>query len=131
MGTVYIIDEDKEFLEEIREVLETQGLQTETFCHGWQAMERLAMDSPDIIILDLKIHETEGFETAKMFSTHEATKEVPIMAISAVYDKYYVQSIMEAYGFWDLLTKPIKPQELLRKVDKLMQWRLLNLEVLA
>lgn len=51
--------------------------------NGVQALERVKMIHPDLILLDVKMPVMDGFETCKQLETSSKTKEIPIIFLTA------------------------------------------------
>ncbi len=95
-----------------------KGLQYEVIVanHGAEALEILAQDSDfDLVLMDLQMPVMDGFESAARIRSELTLTDLVIVALTAD-----AQSETEAkvrhYGMQDILTKPVDPQELERKI---------------
>jgi PAS domain S-box-containing protein len=90
--------------------------------HMWSAHEpMLGLDlvvehKPDLILLDINLPGMDGFEVLKHLRQREATRNTPVIAISANAMPSDIEKGLEA-GFDDYVTKPIDVDALLRAVD--------------
>ena len=91
-----------------------------TLLHAWNGKEAVAIYerySPDIIIMDIKMPEMDGYEATAVIREKDA--DIPIIAASAYAFAEDVERIMNS-GFSDYISKPIKYTEL-EKVLKLLK----------
>jgi PAS domain S-box-containing protein len=89
----------------LRAALPGQGLQ-------------LAMDErPDLILLDIQLPEMDGFEVLRRLRLHDATREIPVIAVSANAMPGDIEHGLAA-GFIDYLTKPLDMQKLIIAVEQ-------------
>lgn len=70
---------------------------------------------PDLILLDINLPNIDGYEVLKRLRTHEKTKNIPVIAISANAMKKDIERGIAA-GFDEYMTKPINVHELLQAV---------------
>ena len=63
-GKILIVDDDKEFLEELREVLVNTGYEVVAVADGIAASKAARVTRPDVILLDLRMKGMSGFEVA-------------------------------------------------------------------
>ncbi len=79
-------------------------------------IEKIKSDPPDLILLDIMMPVMDGFEVAEKLKAHSATKDIPIIFITAVTD---TKSIVKAFnaGGVDYITKPFKREELISRVN--------------
>jgi CheY-like chemotaxis protein len=90
--------------------------------HMWSAAEpllglELAMEHlPDLILLDINLPGMDGFEVLKQLRSNEASREIPVIAISANAMSKDIEK-GEAAGFDGYITKPVNVKELLSIVE--------------
>lgn len=108
--------------EEIRAVLQEffQGsYDVVTASDGLEAVERALTENPDLILLDLRLPELDGFSVCQRLKTQPQTGHVPIVMVSAlntIPDK--VKGMM--YGADEYLTKPVDLQNLEDTVKRIL-----------
>ena len=113
--TVIIIDDDESVREALRGLFESVGLTTET--HGSVA-EFLAADDPDragCIVLDIRLPGQSGLEFQEALAKSRHPRSVVL--ISAHVDVAMAVRAMKA-GAIDVLTKPVREQDLLEAVNR-------------
>ena len=82
---------------------------------GVTALEIAQEENIDLILLDIMMPDMDGYQVCKKLKENRATKDIPIIFITAKMDE---DSIEKAYdiGGTDYVTKPFKPKELLARV---------------
>ena len=73
---------------------------------GEAALERMAADAPDLILLDIGLPGLSGFEVLKRLREDPALREVPVVAYTAVGTSVDRGRFLEA-GFQELIGKPV------------------------
>ena len=100
--------------------------------NGIDALEIVAQEHIDLILLDIMMPDMDGFEVCQHIRSNEKTKDIPIIFITAKSDE---NSIEKAYkiGGNDYVTKPFKALELLARVKTQLKLRTLidHLEYIA
>lgn len=95
---------------------------------GRSVLQAIEEDIPDLILLDIMMPGMDGYEVANVLRSKEATKDIPILFITAVID---VESVVKAFesGGIDYITKPFNKQELLARVNTHMKMKLMQDEL--
>ena len=84
---------------------------------GRQAFDMAHTESPDLILMDLSLPVIDGWEVTRMLKADEATKDIPIIALTAHAMSGDKEKAIAA-GSDDYDTKPIEFQRLLSKIEK-------------
>ena len=85
---------------------------------GAEAVDVTRNEKPDVILMDMMMPKVDGLTACYMIKKDEATKEIPVLMITAIgYDlnKRLSQDIMGADGY---ITKPFTPQDLQTAIDQ-------------
>ena len=95
-----------------------------------QALDMVAKVPPDLILLDVMMPELDGFETCKRLKADEATREIPIIFLTA---KVETEDIVHGFelGAVDYVTKPFNSTELLARVRTHLTMQRLRKELKA
>jgi len=86
---------------------------------GFDAGQQVATFKPDLIILDIMLPGMDGFEVCTRVKTDAATRNVKILAITGFATEENIGKMLHA-GADDYLAKPLKLQELQKKVKELL-----------
>jgi excisionase family DNA binding protein len=115
---VLVIDDDTKILQMIKTVLsQEEGLQIITAESGFVAGLTIYSNMPDLILLDFLMPNMNGFEVCRRLKSGEKTKDIPIIAITALKEPEEIKKMFSA-GIVDLVSKPFKSEELLKKVKE-------------
>jgi FixJ family two-component response regulator len=107
---VFIIDDDDSVRDSIADLLESAGLESETFATPQQFLGRQAADGPSCIVLDLRLPGMDGLDVQRALA--EAGITTPIIFLTAFADVPTTVKAMKS-GAIEFLTKPFDDQELL------------------
>jgi two-component system alkaline phosphatase synthesis response regulator PhoP len=121
---ILIVDDDPDILENILTVLETQPYQLATARDGKKCMEMLAEQVPDLLILDLLMPHMDGWGVIREMRSEPRFAGVPIMVLTTVVEdasrrRYELETGM-AMDVQDYIQKPVRPDELIRRVEKML-----------
>lgn len=119
-GKIIIVDDDKEFLEELGESLSSCGFDMVAFNDPLSALSGAAAIKPRVIVLDLKMPQMDGFQLADEIKHLADAGEIPIIAMSAYFKDEYT-SLMHMCGITRCLKKPFKPEELIFELRSILE----------
>ncbi len=125
---ILLVDDDQDFLEMHKAVLKHRGYEVLTATSSKEGIERVRTDLPDLIILDLMMEKHDaGFSFSKQIKSDPLFKKIPILMVTAVAEATGYRFSMEKDGYWmktdDFLNKPVMPEILIQKVEKLLKER--------
>ena len=109
-----IADDDPGIVDAIGIMLEYEGYQVSSTVNGATVLD-MQQNYPDLLLLDIWMSGTDGRDVCKKLKEKEATKNIPIIMISA--SKDIEQSAMDA-GADDFLAKPFEMDDLIEKIEK-------------
>ena len=127
MAKILIIDDDPDIVESMRIILESCRHEVKVAISGEEGLKEAAAAKYDLVILDVMMETmSTGFEVARSLRASEANKTVPILMLTAIKESTGLDFESEAGDKdWlpvnDYLEKPLKPNELLRKVEALLK----------
>lgn len=127
MPTILIIDDDPDIVKSMKVVLESRKYQVFSASNGKEGLQKTKEVKPDVIILDI-IMETgdEGFDVAREIRKDQNLKNIPILMLTSIKERTGFDFKKEAGDeVWlpvdDYCEKPLKPKELIEKVDALLK----------
>ncbi len=118
---IMVVDDNREFLEELDETLSLSGYETITYRDGESALRNMEKDKPDLVLLDLKMSGKSGFEVAGEINKNRNTKTIPIIAMTGFYTKDEHQILMKICGMEQCLIKPFNPLDVITKIARLLK----------
>ena len=126
MYKILLIDDDPDFISATKTVLESRPecnvLTTSDAVFGLPIAKT---EKPDLIILDVIMPFEDGFTAAKQFKADPELKKIPIILLTSFSHRKGETDISIAQGMEleveDYMEKPVRPQELLRRIDKLLK----------
>jgi CheY-like chemotaxis protein len=116
-----IVDDDREFLEEMRELLVNTGYDVTSVGDGIAAAKAARTVRPDVILLDLRMKGMSGFEVADRLKGFPDTAEIPIIAMTGFYTLKEHAWLMNFSGIKRCLRKPFNPLDVIAEVEKVLK----------
>lgn len=121
--TVLIIDDDIDLVEIIRMTLENEGYRVIDSQSGEQGIAKAKSENPDLILLDVMMGTVdEGFQVAYELRGDGATKDIPILMLTAVTEQtgfgFDPSKDQEYLPVNEFLEKPVSPRKLIDMVRK-------------
>lgn len=116
MAEILIADDDEIIIDLISFRLESEGHHVVTATDGEALLALLAQRVPDLILLDSMMPIISGMEVLKIIRQTPATRNIPVIMLTARKGEADVVAALEA-GASDYLTKPFMPQELMTRVS--------------
>jgi DNA-binding response OmpR family regulator/DNA-binding CsgD family transcriptional regulator len=117
---VLIVDDVPDNLSVLHDALDESGYTVLVATHGEAALQRAAQALPDIVLLDAMMPGMDGFEVAKRLKSNALTAHIPIIFMTGLTETEHLVAALEAGGV-DYVTKPIKPKEVLARMNVHMQ----------
>lgn len=114
---ILIVDDDEPTRRLLAESLEEEGYQVQVAADGRQALEAASSYLPDLVLLDVKMPEIDGLEVARRL---HAKSSIPIIMLSALTEDIDRVAGLSA-GSDDYITKPVRPRELLLRIQSLLR----------
>lgn len=115
-STIFIVDDTHINLQLLNLLLTRQGYRVLTFSEGSTALAAIQNDLPDLVLLDIMMPGMDGYEVCQQLKALNATKDIPIIFISAlsdVFDKVKAFSL----GAVDYIIKPFQSEEVIARVS--------------
>lgn len=112
---ILIVNDLKQNLKLLAFILEEENYQISFALSGRDALERLTVLKPDLILLDLMMPDMSGLEVCEKIKSSPEYQDIPIIFLTASQEEHY---LIQAYslGASDYVTKPFKKPELLARV---------------
>jgi two-component system alkaline phosphatase synthesis response regulator PhoP len=117
---ILLVDDDPDILEFLSYNIKNEGYEIETAENGIEALKKLDVFKPDLIILDVMMPEMDGIETCKEIRKIPEFSDTLITFLTARGEDYS-QIVGFESGADDYITKPIRPKVLISKLKALMR----------
>ncbi len=119
-GLILIVDDQPTNLEVICATLTDVGLDVAFATSGERALQQIARERPDLILLDIMMPGLDGFETCQRLKANPTTCDIPVIFMTALADTQSKVTALEL-GAVDYVTKPFQEQEVLARVKTHLQ----------
>jgi PAS domain S-box-containing protein len=119
-GNILVVDDIAANLQLLTQILSEQGHRVRPAPNGILALRAIAKSLPDLILLDIKMPDIDGYEVCRRLKADEKTRMIPIIFISAlgeVFDKVQAFSL----GAVDYITKPFQAEEVIVRVNSQLE----------
>ncbi len=113
--SVLVVDDDPSIRDTLSELLKRAGMRVRTAPHGRAALERVAEEQPDLILMDYQMPEMDGVAACEVLKGNPETKDIPVLL--ATRSQVDLASLTFADGF---LVKPYRQDVLFSLVRKLL-----------
>lgn len=117
---VMVVDDDRDCLQVV--VAALKGYEVLPLSDGDGLARRAQEFSPDVLILDIQLRETDGFALCRDLKGRRATSAIPVVFLSGLAGD---QDFLRAFGAGGsvYLTKPLDPADLRRTIESLLRER--------
>ena len=123
---ILIVDDDPNYVNFVKPVIESKGYKVITACNREEAMKVLRKQKPDLILLDLMMEKmTDGFDICHKLKHDPEMKKIPVLAVSSITAETGLRFSPKTDGEYfeadDFMEKPVAPTALLERIDKLLK----------
>lgn len=126
---ILVVDDQPINVQLLKRKLEREGMQVVTAFSGREALDLVAADKPDLILLDVMMPDMDGIEVCQRLQADPETKIIPVIFITARTSK---EGKIEGLGVGavDYITKPIDLDETLARVQTQLRFVTMNRELI-
>lgn len=119
---ILLVDDDADFIESTKMVLESKPYEIITAVNGDEAIRKAKAEKPDLILLDVIMPVEDGFSAAEHLKKDQGLSSIPVVMLTSYASKGTGTSIPRSRGmeleYEDYIDKPVSPQDLLAVVEK-------------
>lgn len=115
---ILVVDDERHIVRLVQVNLERVGYSVITAFDGVECLEKVKVEAPDLIVLDVMMPRMDGFETLKKLRSDDSTKDLPVVMLTArAQDKDVLTGYTHGVDLY--LTKPFGPLELITMIDRI------------
>lgn len=114
---ILVVDDEVDFIEAVKARLEAVGYDVVSATNGKDGIAKAKKEQPALILLDLVMPRTNGFEALSKLKTDPATANIPVVIITAKNDTEYILDAGKL-GAADYLMKPVSMHTMLEHIRK-------------
>ena len=118
MKRIMIIDDDREFLEEINEMLKASGYNTILLSDSKKAVDKVCEYKPDVLLLDIKMEGASGFKIADELRRIPEAKSIPFIGVTGFYTEDEHKLFMKMCGIKTVIIKPFRPLDIIVAIER-------------
>jgi two-component system cell cycle sensor histidine kinase/response regulator CckA len=115
-NSILIVDDQPLNLRILSSLLTEEDYQVQTAQDGESALQMAHKSPPNLILLDVRLPDMDGYEVCKRLKEDESTRDIPIIFISAIGETHDKVLAFKAGGV-DFMTKPLHIEEVLARVE--------------
>ena len=120
MTTVLVVEDSITQRQMISSLLKDSGLSVTVACDGVEALEQIARNCPDLVVLDIVLPRMNGYEVCRKIKSDSKTHDLAVVMCSTKreeFDRYWgMKQGADAY-----IAKPFEPHELIGTVKQLLR----------
>jgi formate hydrogenlyase transcriptional activator len=129
-GSLLVVDDDLRFRQTLEALLSSEGYEVRCAATGGMALMFATEAPPELILLDVRLPDTDGFEVCRRLREDSRTGRIPVVFISGL-DEVVDKVKGFAAGGVDYVTKPVQSGELLARVETHLSLKRLQTQVEA
>ena len=116
-NTILVVDDESRMIQFTTMNLELEGFRVISASDGYEALEKVTRELPDLVLLDIMMPDMDGFETLKRL---REISDVPVIFLSVKGEEYDRVHGLDL-GADDYITKPFSPKELVSRIRAVLR----------
>ena len=117
---IFCVEDDSNIRELVIYTLETTGFKARGFEDGKEFLEALALETPELILLDIMLPGMDGLELLSKLKASPKNRDIPVIMLTAKGSEYDKVKALDA-GADDYVTKPFSPREVAVRVRNMLR----------
>jgi DNA-binding response OmpR family regulator len=115
---ILLIDDEEQLALAVKIRLQSRGYQVTTATNGRQALELMAQDRPDLVLLDVLMPVMDGYSCLRELNQRFGRGKLPVIVLTA---RDQLKELFELEGIEDYVIKPFDHEDLLIRIDRVLQ----------
>lgn len=117
---IFCVEDDSNIRELVIYTLETTGFKARGFEDGKEFLEALALETPDLVLMDIMLPGEDGLELLKKLKSSAKTRDIPVIMVTAKGAEYDKVKGLDG-GADDYVTKPFGMMELVSRIKAVLR----------
>ena len=117
---IFCVEDDSNIRELVVYTLETTGFKARGFEDGREFLETLALETPELVLMDIMLPGDDGLELLKKLKASPKTREIPVIMVTAKGAEYDKVKGLDL-GADDYVTKPFGMMELVSRIKAVLR----------
>ena len=118
-NNILLVEDEKNIVLGVTICLRSAGLKVDVAEDGADALRKIEIEKPDLVLLDLVMPKLNGLDALQIMKENEQMKDIPVIVLSARAQEEDIQRAMDL-GANDYMAKPFRPDELLAVIDRVL-----------
>jgi two-component system response regulator MprA len=115
---ILLVDDEEQLALAVKIRLQSKGYQVTTATNGRQALEAMAKDAPDLVLLDVLMPVMDGYSCLRELNQRFGRGKIPVIVLTA---RDQLKELFELEGIDDYVIKPFDHEDLLVRIDRVLQ----------
>jgi CheY-like chemotaxis protein len=116
---ILVVDDERDNRDLLEIVLTSEGFMTTTAADGIEALASVALEPPDLVLLDIMMPGMNGYQVVETLKAQASTRQIVVVMLTALTDNDTKQSAFTA-GADDFLSKPLDRAQLCKRIRQLL-----------
>lgn len=116
---IAVIDDDPDMVKVIRVMLRVRGAEVLEALSGLGGFALVKRELPDVVLLDIMMPDIDGFEVLRKLKLAPEVGDIPVIFVSARTGREHIERGL-SLGAQGFITKPFKPEDLMGKIDEVL-----------
>ncbi|MBT9314045.1 response regulator [Leptothoe spongobia] len=129
-SNILLVDDQPKNLRLLSDLLEEQGYEVQQAINGTVALQAVALEPPDLILLDIHMPDMDGYTVCQQLKANATTQDIPVIFVSALDEAWDKVKAFSAGGS-DYISKPFKVVEVLARVENQLKVQQLQRQLKA
>jgi two-component system alkaline phosphatase synthesis response regulator PhoP len=121
---ILVVDDEPDLVEAVAIILESKGYTVVKAYGGVEGLKKARAENPDLIVLDVMMPDKDGYAVCKELKADANYRSIPILLLTAVISNIPTSKYTQEMGLEteadDFVVKPVEPQELVKRVERLL-----------
>lgn len=120
MSKILLVDDDVDFCEATRLLLESRGYEVAVAFDGKEGLGKVRSERPDLVILDVMMPEMNGYDVCVVMKADPQLCKIPVILLTGVDKAFFQTAYTQHMGLMteadDYIAKPVESEELARRI---------------